>query len=178
MLPGRQCVSLSTVVAMFLCCTRHFVSSSMEQVSCEGGGQVSFPDRTAGISRKLWTHLFAIFLETSVGFNHLSLQRQNNPLEPRSAVRSWTVQPGRPTFSFWASPRTFSSSVMESTKPWKWWLHIFSISLSWFLMRTSSFSMKRPCSCPSYTDLTENNVYHPVRESKLLLLLEIQLNLD
>lgn len=32
-LPGRQCVSLSIVVAMFLCCIRHCFSSSIELVS-------------------------------------------------------------------------------------------------------------------------------------------------
>lgn len=32
-LPGRQCVSLSMVVAMFLCWTRHCLSSSMELMS-------------------------------------------------------------------------------------------------------------------------------------------------
>lgn len=32
-LPGRQCVSLSIVVAMFLCCTRHCCSSSIELMS-------------------------------------------------------------------------------------------------------------------------------------------------
>lgn len=32
-LPGRQCASLSMVVAMFLCCTRHCFSSSIEPVS-------------------------------------------------------------------------------------------------------------------------------------------------
>lgn len=36
-LPGRQCVSLSMVVAMFLCCTRHCFSSSMELMSWKEG---------------------------------------------------------------------------------------------------------------------------------------------
>lgn len=62
-----------------------------------------------------------------------------------------------PTLSFCASPRTLSSSVMESTKPWKWWLHIFSISRSWLRIRPSSLSIKRPCSCPSYTDLSQKD---------------------
>ena len=34
-LPGRQWDSLSMVEAMFLCCTRHWLSSSMELMSCE-----------------------------------------------------------------------------------------------------------------------------------------------
>lgn len=136
------------------------------------------PDWTLLIFVNLSTHHFAIILKTLVCLGHLTL-RENKAayfylqfiplsilehcsiftsiclaLSPLSFVTDYsTTSPPLLTFSFCASPRTLSSSVMESTNPWKWWLHIFSISLSWFLMRTSSFSMKRPCSWPSYTDL-------------------------
>ena len=88
------------------------------------------------------------------------LWQSEKHMNNRQVRRTWIFitqySPSPHTFSFCASPRTLSSSVIESTNPWKWWLHIFSISRSWFLIRASSFSMNRPCSWPSYTDLEKN----------------------
>lgn len=63
------------------------------------------------------------------------------------------------TFSFSASALTLRSSVIASTKPWWWKLHIFSISLSWLRMQASSFSINFWCAFgwSSYTDLLNTN---------------------
>lgn len=154
-LPGRQCVSLSIVVAMFLCCTRHCCSSSVELMSwnIRVNAKTFFNFNRITTATLLGLHLCRHPEDVcccQLPGSERGKKRWHNTNVPRTnSLISTTLI----TFSFCASPRTLSNSVMESTNPWKWWLHIFSISLSWFLIRASSFSMKRPCSCPSYTEL-------------------------
>lgn len=77
LLPGRQCVSLSMVVAIFLCCTRHCCSSTIEVTSCEKTKLLEgFPETRADpdwTKKNISANLFAIFLKTPVSFSHLTL---------------------------------------------------------------------------------------------------------
>lgn len=116
--PGRQCVSLSMVVAMFLCCTRHCCSSSMELVSWRSEGSVlvkkswkTSPDWT--VLMLVSTYIFAVILKTSVGVDHLTLrQKDKEPMrETYEELKSCTLRPlhsflpsaSAPPLALWAA---------------------------------------------------------------------------
>lgn len=89
--PGKQCVSLSMVVAIFLCCRRHCLSSSIDVRSYRRGNHrminvinifafnVTSSESKTKLSKQD-THLLAVILELLIGLGHLTLRKTKQPI--------------------------------------------------------------------------------------------------
>lgn len=117
---------------MFLCCTRHCCSSSIELVSWRRGGGLlvkrflkTNPDRTFWMFAS--TYIFAVILKTPVGVDHLTLrQKDKAPMrETYQDIKVLRLRPFLPSASapplalwaaLWWSRRTPGSDGYTSSR--------------------------------------------------------------